>query len=41
MSKPIVCSFFTNDKYYRNHAIELRKNLDDLGIDHCIEVIKF
>ncbi len=40
MSKPIVCSFFTNDEYYRNHAIELRKNLDDLGIDHCIEEVQ-
>ena len=28
----IVCSFFTNDDYYRNHAVRLQSNLEELGI---------
>ncbi|MBU6347368.1 MAG: hypothetical protein KGQ38_01985 [Actinomycetales bacterium] len=28
----IVCSFFTDDDYYRGHADNLRKNLDELGL---------
>ena len=29
----IVCSFFTGDDYYRNHAARLQSNLEELGID--------
>lgn len=29
----IVCSFFTGDDYYRNHATRLQANLEELGID--------
>ena len=28
----IVCSFFTGDDYYRNHAARLQANLEELGI---------
>lgn len=28
----IVCSFFTGDEYYRNHAARLQSNLEELGI---------
>jgi hypothetical protein len=28
----IVCSFFTGDDYYRNHAVRLQSNLEDLGV---------
>jgi hypothetical protein len=28
----IVCSFFTGDDYYRNHAARLQSNLEELGI---------
>ena len=34
MSGIIVCSFFTDDDYYRTHGKELEENLIDLGIDH-------
>ncbi|MDG2496985.1 MAG: polysaccharide pyruvyl transferase family protein [Aquiluna sp.] len=30
----IVCSFFTPDEYYANHARELRAQLDELGLSH-------
>ena len=39
MSDLIVCSFFTNDDYYRTHGKELEENLIDLGIDHEITEI--
>jgi hypothetical protein len=34
MSDIVVCSFFTDDDYYRTHGKELEENLIDLGIDH-------
>ena len=34
MSDIIVCSFFTDDDYYRTHGKELKENLLDLEIDH-------
>ena len=34
MSDIIVCSFFTDDDYYRTHGKELEENLLDLEIDH-------
>jgi len=30
----IVCSFFTPDEYYANHARELKAQLDELGLSH-------
>lgn len=39
MSDLIVCSFFTNDDYYRTHGKELEENLISLGIDHEITEI--
>lgn len=35
----IVCSFFTNDDYYRNHAAVLQSNLEDLGIAYELREI--
>ena len=34
MSDIIVCSFYTDDDYYRTHGEELKENLLDLDIDH-------
>ncbi|MFM1950694.1 MAG: hypothetical protein RL418_381, partial [Actinomycetota bacterium] len=31
---PVVCSFYTPDDYYGNHAKELRAKLDELGLHH-------
>jgi hypothetical protein len=30
----VICSFYTPDEYYGNHARELREQLTDLGISH-------
>ncbi len=35
----IVCSFFTGDDYYRNHAARLQKNLEELGIAYELRQI--
>ena len=35
----IVCSFFTNDDYYRTHGKELKENLLELGIEHKLTEI--
>ena len=43
MSNPsvIVCSFYTPDEYYGGHALELREQLDGLGIAHeLLEITK-
>ena len=32
MSDFIVCSFHTDDEYYRRHGEELKKSLSDLGV---------
>ena len=39
MSNIIVCSFFTDDDYYRRHGKELEENLTNLGIDHELREI--
>ena len=37
----IVCSFYTPDDYYGNHARQLREQLDELGIEHeLLEITK-
>ena len=28
----VICSFFTDDDYYRDHANNLRTNLESLGL---------
>jgi len=35
----IVCSFFTDDEYYRGWAKKLEENLDDLGIAHVLREV--
>ncbi|MFL2992249.1 MAG: polysaccharide pyruvyl transferase family protein [Acidimicrobiales bacterium] len=40
MSEAIFCSFYSDDDYYRNHGIELKQNLDSLGLDFFIEEIE-
>lgn len=35
----IVCSFYTDDDYYRDHADRLRKNLTDIGVRSELEEI--
>ena len=40
MSEAIFCSFYSDDDYYRNHGIELKQNLNSLGLDFYIEEIK-
>lgn len=35
----IVCSFYTADDYYRDHADRLRKNLSDIGVRGELEEI--
>lgn len=35
----VVCSFYTDDDYYRACANKLRANLTELGIEHELEVI--
>ncbi len=39
MTGIIVCSFFTNDDYYRTHGKELEENLLELGIEHVLTEI--
>lgn len=39
MTDFLVCSFHTDDEYYRRHGRELAASLDDLGIKHVIEEI--
>ena len=39
MSDIVICSFFTDDDYYRTHGKELEENLINLGIDHELEEI--
>ena len=43
MTKPriVICSFYTPDEYYGNHAKQLREQLDALGLEHeLLEVQK-
>jgi hypothetical protein len=35
----VVCSFYTADEYYRDHADRLRKNLSDIGVQSELEEI--
>ena len=35
----VICSFFTDDEYYRNHADNLRKNLESLGLAYELREI--
>jgi hypothetical protein len=39
MTDYVVCSFHTDDDYYRRHGKELAENLDRLGVTHAIEEI--
>ncbi len=39
MTDFIVCSFHTDDEYYRRHGEELKKNLSDLGVTYVVEEI--
>jgi hypothetical protein len=39
MTDFIVCSFHTDDEYYRGHGKELAASLDDLGVKHIVEEI--
>lgn len=39
MNDFIVCSFHTDDDYYRRHGKELAENLRDLGVRHVVEEI--
>ena len=39
MSQPIICSFFSDDEYYRMHGMELRENLEALGAEFVVEEI--
>jgi hypothetical protein len=38
--KIIVCSFFTNDPYYSDHAEKLSLTLDELGLESVIQMIE-
>ena len=40
MSEAIFCSFYSDDDYYRNHGLELKQNLNSLGLDFYIEEIE-
>jgi len=43
VTKPeiVICSFYTPDEYYGNHAKQLREQLDELGLEHeLLEVQK-
>lgn len=35
----VVCSFYTDDDYYREWARKLEKNLDELGIPHVLREV--
>lgn len=39
LSDVIVCSFYTADDYYRDHADRLRKNLADIGVEGVLEEV--
>lgn len=39
MSSIVVCSFYTDDEYYRNEAKALKADLDRLGVDYVLEEI--
>jgi hypothetical protein len=39
MSSIVVCSFYTDDEYYRNEAKALKADLDKLGVDYVLEEI--
>ena len=39
MNSVVVCSFYTDDDYYRSHAAKLRADLDRLGVDYVLEEI--
>ncbi|HKC28231.1 MAG TPA: polysaccharide pyruvyl transferase family protein [Jatrophihabitans sp.] len=36
----VVCSFYTDDDYYRSCAEKLRANLDELGLTHQLELVQ-
>ncbi|BDZ42882.1 hypothetical protein GCM10025865_21810 [Paraoerskovia sediminicola] len=36
----VVCSFYTDDAYYRGFADQLRANLERLGIDHVLQEVE-
>ena len=38
-SNVVVCSFYTDDEYYRGCADKLRVNLTELGIAHVLEAV--
>jgi hypothetical protein len=40
MSDPVVCSFFTRDKYYSDHAQKLQINLESLGLTYFLEEVE-
>ena len=40
MSDFIVCSFHTDDDYYRQHGKELKESLDRLGVTYVVEEIE-
>jgi hypothetical protein len=39
MSKIVVCSFYTDDEYYRNEAKALKADLEKLGVEYVLEEI--
>jgi hypothetical protein len=39
MNSIVVCSFYTDDEYYRNHANTLRADLDRLDVEYVLEEI--
>ena len=39
MSSIVVCSFYTDDEYYRNEAKALKADLDKLGVDYVLDEI--
>ncbi|MFH8252160.1 polysaccharide pyruvyl transferase family protein [Microbacterium sp. B2969] len=36
----VVCSFYTDDDYYRQSANRLRGNLDELGVSHVLREVR-
>ena len=40
MSSIVVCSFYTDDEYYRNEAKGLKADLEKLGVDYVLEEIQ-
>src|SRR4051812_36737328 len=40
MSGFIVCSFHTDDEYYRQHGKELKESLSALGVTYIVEEIE-